>query len=264
MRVVALAALCLHLAGASLTTLCANQTVSGVCVVANTTLAVTTSADWINGTLLLLNSSVTTLPCTTPECSERGWILTVFNDLVLTNGSTLFAASAEVNVAGAMRVDASSAVRLDGLGPNSTANDFQGSSGNGGGNGGTGASCYGDRSNLGNGVGMYSWYFGGGSGNATFGVPGGGRITLNVGSVLELRGVLSANGASAPPASQLGGGAGGTILVSAPNITLGSTGKIQATGGEANGIAAGGEHEPAENPCACVCLSLSLCLSQCW
>jgi hypothetical protein len=77
------------------------------------------------------------------------------------------------------------------------------------------------------------WGSGGGSGS---GGPGGGVAVLNIAGTLRVDGTLTADG-SAAPNPQCGGGAGGSLWISAGTLTGG--GLIAARGG-AGGVTAGG------------------------
>jgi hypothetical protein len=162
--------------------------------------------------------------------SSNSWLTTT---AFLLQGYSVVAASATIQSNGGIMVDGGSSASV---GSGTSANGTGGGGGNGG-NGGNGAT-----NALGGTVagsimqpatpgGM------GGVGANGLGGKGGGAINLTVQNTLQLDGKISANGITGPGFNS-GGGAGGSILVSARTIS--GAGTISANGGAANDTGGGG------------------------
>jgi len=179
---------------------------------------------------------------------------------VSTNGVVSYTAgqsNLNLTVTGNMTVDLGGMVTVSGLGYGSASGPGAGgvsagstAGGGGGGHGGAGGSGNGGAG----GAGYDSltqptqWGSAGGSSgpsNPTSGGAGGGAMQLTVGGVLQVNGMIAANGApgqvqsNGGAADPGGGGAGGSLWISAQ--TLNGSGNITANGGNgANGAAGGG------------------------
>ncbi|ONK80989.1 uncharacterized protein A4U43_C01F24020 [Asparagus officinalis] len=137
---------------------------------------------------------------------------------------------------------------LGGDPPEQTSGAGTGTHGDGGGHGGRGASCYvqdGETAEESWGGDVYAWdsltkpwSFGSKGGSTSlemdYGGGGGGRIMMVVKDVLEVNGVISADGGDGGWMG--GGGSGGSIHIIANKLT--GNGNISASGG--NGVAGGG------------------------
>ena len=71
-------------------------------------------------------------------------------------------------------------------------------------------------------------------------MAGGGAVKLNVGSVLTVNGILSADGGSAGSSPRYSGGAGGSIWIVADTVAGSAGGVIRADGGNGTANYCGG------------------------
>jgi hypothetical protein len=171
------------------------------------------------------------------------------NNLEVGTGGCLVVTNEQITITGSARVGTGGAIVADGTGYSGTAGPGAGrydsrlqlgSGGGYGGFGGTppgstsayGGAAYGSATSpldRGSGGGGYSSY---GSGGA-----GGGAIRMNVSGQLIVNGIISANGL---PGLALGsgGGSGGTVSLNVG--TIAGSGRISATGGDADGPGGGG------------------------
>jgi hypothetical protein len=157
---------------------------------------------------------------------NSGLTVTITNDLTVAAGGTINANGIGYGPAlGSGRGFTASGPNPDGSG-----------AGHGGGGGNSlsnavGGSCYGSLyqpTTLGS---------GGGASYAGSGGNGGGRIQITVGGTAGISGVISANGADATN-SRAGGGAGGSIWITATNVT--GSGSLTANGGAGEPVRGGG------------------------
>lgn len=205
----------------------------------------------LNGSLLLINSSIALPPCILTQCLEN-LLIAAGGNITLVN-SSIYAPSVEL-FAFSLVVDAMSLITTDGGGPATTdpALEADGTAGRGGGHAGAGAdsmACSGSSKTTGGGM---AFGFGnlttpfdfGGASAAYSPVPllcntharGGGRIWIaTLGDVL-IDGMLSADGEEGTGGQGCtvgsGGGAGGSVYVgSGNNVVVGETGYISTVGG---------------------------------
>ena len=192
----------------------------------------------------------TNLTASRNAVAEAQGHIPVFSNLVVTSGSSVTARGADTNLhlalLGDLTVAGDSRIFMDGKGFALTngpgAGESLGNRGAGGGYGGAGGASasgaiggseYGAEArpvDRGSGGGL-------GSGAPASGSEGGGAIRLAVAGTMVLDGVVSANGAAGQQ-DDSGGGSGGSVWITASQLTGG--GALQAIGGEGELYGGGG------------------------
>ncbi|XP_008805792.1 uncharacterized protein LOC103718651 [Phoenix dactylifera] len=198
-----------------------------------------------SGSLVLLSGVI--LSCPVAGCSITG---NISGEVRLGSNSGIVAGTVKL-VAANMTVPERAVLNttaLAGAPPPQTSGRPSGTNGDGGGHGGRGASCVvkeGQTQEDSWGGDAYSWSsldqpdsYGSRGGTTSreedYGGGGGGRVWLLVEDLLEVDGIISADGGDGDPNG--GGGSGGSIYIKASKMK--GSGKISASGG--SGLAGGG------------------------
>lgn len=216
--------------------------------------------DPIFGSVRVVGVAITTAPfsaCPSPflsnPCTGSQVVQAVMGSVDLVNGASVAVPSLTLNVTGMLLVDANSSITASGIGVINAYESSYGIGGGGGGHGGTGATLKACGHVATGGVSSLrasgaltpatAFVFGGGAvydsfhGGKNIGSRGGGRIWIIASDMLEVDGMIAADGASFE-GGQLatGGGAGGTVIIE--TAVLSGVGYVSAQGG--NSVWGGG------------------------
>ena len=188
---------------------------------------------------LTISGAATVVPLT---------LLPIMSNLTISAGSTLTMAGAQsnltvavlkdFNLAGTVNLDSKGYAQANGPGAGTNISN-KGSGGGYGGPGGNSSSGAIGGTNYGSATKPLDFGSGGGSGlnNITGGSQGGGALRISVGGKLNIDGSISANG-NFGWSDDSGGGAGGSVWLSASTLT--GPGNISAAGGDGELLGGGG------------------------
>jgi len=217
---------------------CTQGALDSVCLIQNVTMALPTGFSvTIQGSgpeIRLVNASIVQAPCQSPLCFYQTFSIKSAGRLSLTQGSRISVPSLDVQT-GSLFVDDSSVIDVSAMGYDK-AIQGAGQGGGGGSHGGQGSTC--GQGSGGASFGSFSlprWFGGPGSVfDGNYSNPRGGGVLFVSVQEAVINGQVLADGGSAPAGvpAVIGGAAGGSMYIYAPNLTLGSLSVLSVAGGD--------------------------------